>query len=184
MGVVRELPSNNQTLGVKWVYITKLMPNGEIQKYKAKFVVKGYKQEHGVNYDKIFAHVTRIEIFRLNLSLPAQNWWKVYQMDAKFTFLNGYLKQEIFVEQCIGYVKKGPEEKTYKLKKVLYGLKQASQTWYSRVISKGSIWARTLCPRRLRMKNFLLFHYMAIICFLLEMINWYVMTLRIHDKDI
>ncbi|KAL4028969.1 hypothetical protein IC575_012188 [Cucumis melo] len=120
-----ELPTNKQALGVKWVYRTKLKSDGNVEKYKARLVVKGYKQEYGVDYEEIFAPVTRIETIRLILSLAAQNGWKVYQMDVKSAFLNGHLKEEIFVAQPLGYVQRGEEEKVYKLKKALYGLKQA-----------------------------------------------------------
>ena len=130
-----ELPTNKQALGVKWVYRTKLKSDGNVEKYKARLVVKGYKQEYGVDYEEIFAPVTRIETIRLILSLAAQNGWKVYQMDVKSAFLNGHLKEEIFVAQPLGYVQRGEEEKVYKLKKALYGLKQAPRAWYSRIDS-------------------------------------------------
>ncbi|KAL0551073.1 hypothetical protein IC582_010150 [Cucumis melo] len=130
-----ELPTNKQALGVKWVHRTKLKSDGNVEKYKARLVVKGYKQEYGVDYEEIFAPVTRIETIRLILSLAAPNGWKVYQMDVKFTFLNGHLKEKIFVAQPLGYVQRGEEEKVYKLKNPLYGLKQAPRAWYSRIHS-------------------------------------------------
>ncbi|KAL4032606.1 hypothetical protein IC575_005686 [Cucumis melo] len=95
----------------------------------------GVDPEYGVDYEEIFAPVTRIETIRLILSLAAQNGWKVYQIDVKSAFLNGHLKEEIFVAQPLGYVQRGEEEKVYKLKKALYGLKQAPRAWYSRIDS-------------------------------------------------
>ncbi|KAL4036708.1 hypothetical protein IC575_000273 [Cucumis melo] len=137
-----EVPTNKQALGVKWVYRTKLMSDGNVEKYKARLVVKGYKQEYGVDYEEIFAHVTRIETIRLILSLAAQNGWKVYQMDVKSAFLNGHLKEEIFVAQPLGYVKGGEEEKVYKLKKSLVWIEASSASLvqsYRQFFSKDRI---------------------------------------------
>eukprot|EP00253_Pinus_taeda_P015362 PITA_15362 len=76
-----------------------------------------------------------METVRAVLSIAAQNKWKVYQMDVKSAFLNGVLKEEVYVEQPLGYEKKGEENKVCKLKKALYGLKQAPRAWYSRIDS-------------------------------------------------
>eukprot|EP00253_Pinus_taeda_P033265 PITA_33265 len=76
-----------------------------------------------------------METVRAVLSIAAQNKWKVYQMDVKSAFLNGVLKEELNVEQPLGYEKKGEEHKVCKLKKALYGLKQAPRAWYSRIDS-------------------------------------------------
>eukprot|EP00253_Pinus_taeda_P035307 PITA_35307 len=69
------------------------------------------------------------------MSIAAQNKWKVYQMDVKSAFLNGVLKKEVYIEQPLGYEKKGQEHKVCRLKKALYGLKQAPRAWYSRIDS-------------------------------------------------
>eukprot|EP00253_Pinus_taeda_P034206 PITA_34206 len=76
-----------------------------------------------------------METVRAVLSIAAQNKWKVYQMDVKSAFLNGVLKEEVYVEQPLGYEKEGEEHKVCKLKKALYGLKQAPRAWYSRIDS-------------------------------------------------
>eukprot|EP00253_Pinus_taeda_P010859 PITA_10859 len=76
-----------------------------------------------------------METVRAVLSIAAQNKWKVYQMDVKSAFLNEVLKEEVYVEQPLGYEKKGEEHKVCKLKKALYGLKQAPRAWYSRIDS-------------------------------------------------
>ena len=67
------------------------------------------------------------------LALAAQNGWSVYQLDVKSAFLHGELKEDVYVEQPLGYIRKGEEEKVYKFKKTLYGLKQAPRAWYSRI---------------------------------------------------
>ena len=73
-------------------------------------------------------------LFR-SLSIAVQNNWKVYQMDVKSAFLNGVLMEEVYIDQPLGYEKKGQEHKVCKLKKSLYGLKQVPRAWYSRIYS-------------------------------------------------
>lgn len=117
------LPRGCKSIGVKWVYETKRNAQGEVQRYKARLVAKGYKQKAGIDYEEVFAPVARLESSRLLISLAAQKNWKIYQFDIKLAFLNGFLKEEIYVNQPPGYVKKDQENKVYKLKKALYGLK-------------------------------------------------------------
>ena len=124
-----ELPKGKEVIGVKWVYKTKSNAEGKIERHKARLVVKGYKQQYGRDYEETFAPVARMETVRAVLSIAAKNKWKVYQMDVKSTFLNGVLMEEVYVEQPLGYEKKGEEHKVCKLKKALYGLKQAPRAW-------------------------------------------------------
>jgi len=104
-----------------------------VNKHKARLVVKGYAQIFGVDYFDTFAPVARLDTIRLLLALAAQLGWKVYQMDVKSAFLNGFLQEEIYVEQPEGFVEKGKEDKVYRLRKALYGLKQAPRAWYGRI---------------------------------------------------
>ncbi|KAM7516070.1 hypothetical protein LguiA_005653 [Lonicera macranthoides] len=128
-----ERPKHKKAIGVKWVYRTKLNPDGSVNKYKARLVVKGYAQMFGVDFSETFAPVSRLDTIRMLLALAAQKGWVIHQMDVKSAFLNGYLEEEIFVEQPEGFVSQGQEEKVYRLKKSLYGLKQAPRSWYSRI---------------------------------------------------
>eukprot|EP00253_Pinus_taeda_P010962 PITA_10962 len=130
-----ELPKGKEVIGVKWVYKTNSNDEGKIERHKARLVVKGYKQQYGRDYEETFAPVARMETVRGVLSIAAQNKWKVYQMDVKSAFLNGVLKEEVYVEQPLGYEKKGEEHKVCKSKKALYGLKQVPRAWYSRIDS-------------------------------------------------
>ena len=127
------LPAGQKSIGVKWIFKEKKNAKGVVEKYKARLVVKGYAQRHGVDYDEVFAPVARLETIRFFVSLAAQRNWKIFQLDVKSAFLNGFLEEDVFVEQPKGYVIKGQEGKVLKLKRVLYGLKQAPRAWYSRI---------------------------------------------------
>ena len=126
-------PSHKKPIGVKWVYRTKLNPDGSINKYKARLVVKGYEQMFGVDFSKTFAPITRLDTTRMLLAIATQKGWRIYQLDVKSAFVNGYLEEEIFVEQPEGFYVNGKKDKVYLLKKALYGLKQAPRAWYSRI---------------------------------------------------
>ncbi|KAG9446373.1 hypothetical protein H6P81_012501 [Aristolochia fimbriata] len=127
------LPLGKKSIGVKWVYKTKYQSNGEIDKLKARLVVKGYRQKMGIDYFEVFAPVARLDTVRMILSLAAQMKWTTYQMDVQSAFLNGFLDEEVYVDQPDGYVQTGKEHMVYKLKKSLYGLKQAPRAWYTRI---------------------------------------------------
>ena len=96
-------------------------------------VAKGYVQRHGVDYDKVFAPVARIETIRLIIGLASSKGWEIHHLDVKTAFLHGELKEEVFVEQPEGFLAKGKETKVYKLKKALYGLKQAPRAWNTKL---------------------------------------------------
>lgn len=127
------LPEVVKLIGVKWVYKTKLNEDGKVEKYKARLVAKGYAQSYGVDYTEVFAPVARMDTIRTIMSVAAQSNWEVFQLDVKSVFLHGERNEDVYVNQSEGLIKKGDEEKIYKLKKALYGLKQAPQAWYSRI---------------------------------------------------
>ncbi|KAI3768676.1 hypothetical protein L2E82_19506 [Cichorium intybus] len=128
-----DLPKEAKCIGVKWVFKTKLNEKGEVQKHKARLVARGYGQEYGIDYLKVYAPVARMDTIRLMLALAAQRDWSIYQMDVKSAFLHGTLQEDVYVQQPQGYVVKDNEQKVYKLHKALYGLKQAPRAWYSRI---------------------------------------------------
>ena len=128
-----DLPKDHKAIGVKWVYKVKKNAKGEVERYKARLVVKGYKQRAGIDYDEVFAPVARLETIRLIISIAAQMKWNIYQMDVKSAFLNGFLEEEVYIEQPTGYEVKGHENKVLKLNKALYGLKQAPRAWNTRI---------------------------------------------------
>ena len=120
-------PSHKKPIGVKWVYRTKLNSDGSVNKHKTRLVVKGCAQMFGFDFSETFAPVARLDTIRMLLALVAQRKWRIYQLDVKSAFLNGYLEEEIFVEQPESFAIKGKkeEEKVYLLKKALHGLRQA-----------------------------------------------------------
>ncbi|CAA7052584.1 unnamed protein product [Microthlaspi erraticum] len=127
------LPTDAKKIGVKWVYKTKLNEDGNVDKYKARLVMKGYAQEEGIDYDEVFAPVAHWDTIRILLAVAAQRGWKVYQLDVKSAFLYGELKEVVYVDQPEGFIKRGEEDKVYRLKKALYGLKQAPRAWFCRI---------------------------------------------------
>jgi hypothetical protein len=98
-------------------------------KHKARLVAKGYVQREGIDFDEVFAPVARLDSVRLFMALAAQEGWLVHHLDVKSIFLNGDLKEEVYVVQPLGFVKKGQESKVYRLNKALYWLRQAPRAW-------------------------------------------------------
>ena len=103
----------------------KLDESGVITRNKARLVAKGYNQEEGIDYEETFAPVARLEAIRILLGFASMKRFKLYHMDVKSAFLNGYIKEEVYVEQPPGFEDPRHLNHVFKLKKVLYGLKQA-----------------------------------------------------------
>ncbi|GJS81368.1 retrovirus-related pol polyprotein from transposon TNT 1-94 [Tanacetum coccineum] len=95
-----------------------------------RLVAKGYAQEEGIDFEESFAPVTRLEAVWIFVAYAAHKSFLIYQMDVKTTFLNGPLKEEVYVAQPDGFVDPNHPEKVYRLRKALYGLKQAPRAWY------------------------------------------------------
>ncbi|EOX91021.1 Cysteine-rich RLK (RECEPTOR-like protein kinase) 8 [Theobroma cacao] len=112
-------------ISVKWIFRIKLNPNGSVNKYKARFVVKGYAQVYGEDYIETFAAVARHDTIKMLIALSTREEWSIYCLDVKSAFLNGYLLEDIFIKQPEGYVEEGFEGKVCKLIKALFDLKQA-----------------------------------------------------------
>nr|GEV89362.1 retrovirus-related Pol polyprotein from transposon TNT 1-94 [Tanacetum cinerariifolium] len=132
---------------LKWIYKVKLDEQGGILKNKAQLVARGYRQEEGIDFEESFAPVARIEAIRIFIAYAAHMNIVVYQMDVKTAFLNGNLREEVYVSQPNGFVDPDNPNHVYKLKKALYGLKQVPRAWYdmlssfliSQDFSKGSV---------------------------------------------
>ena len=122
-----DLPPGHKPIGLKWVFKVKRDEHGAIVKLKARLVAKGYVQRPGIDFEEVFAPVAPLESVRLLLAVAAHESWEVHHMDVKSAFLNGDLQEEVYVSQPAGFIIQGAEHKVLKLKKVLYGLRQAPQ---------------------------------------------------------
>ncbi|GKC31858.1 retrovirus-related pol polyprotein from transposon TNT 1-94 [Tanacetum coccineum] len=117
-------------IAIKWIHKVKLDEYGDVLKNKARLVAKGYRQEEGIDFEESFAPVARLEAIRIFIANAASKNMTVYQMDVKTAFLNGELKEEVYVSQPEGFVDPDHPHHVYRLKKALYGLKQAPRAWY------------------------------------------------------
>nr|GEU36363.1 retrovirus-related Pol polyprotein from transposon TNT 1-94 [Tanacetum cinerariifolium] len=140
-------PDQVMVITLKLIYKVKLDELGGILKNKARLVAHGYRQEEGIDFEESFALVARLEAIRIFLAYAAHKNMVVYQMDVKTAFLNGNLREEVYISQPDGFVDPDNPNQVYKLKKALYGLKQAPHAWYdllssfllSQDFSKGSM---------------------------------------------
>nr|KAJ0185704.1 hypothetical protein LSAT_V11C900469250 [Lactuca sativa] len=127
-----DLPKGKRPIGSKWIFKKKYHPDGSIYAYKARLVAKGYRQREGIDYFDTYAPVARISSIRTLIAISALKGLYIHQMDVKTTFLNGYLEEEIYLEQPEGFVIPGQENKVCRLVKSLYRLKQAPKQWHER----------------------------------------------------
>nr|GEY79598.1 integrase, catalytic region, zinc finger, CCHC-type, peptidase aspartic, catalytic [Tanacetum cinerariifolium] len=128
-------PDQVMMITLKWIYKVKLDELGGILKNKARLVARGYRQEEGIDFEESFAPVARLEAIRIFLAYVAHKNMVVYQMDVKTAFLNGNLREDVYVSQQDGFVDPDNPNHVYKLKKALYGLKQAPRAWYDMLSS-------------------------------------------------
>jgi hypothetical protein len=126
-------PKEKTIVSSKWIYKTKHSVDGSIEKYKAIFVALGFSQKEGLDYEETFAPVARYTSIRAILALAIVKKWKVHQMDVKTNFLNGVIEEEVYVEQPHGFETHNSQTHVCRLKKALYGYKQAPRAWYDRI---------------------------------------------------
>ncbi|GJS87075.1 retrovirus-related pol polyprotein from transposon TNT 1-94 [Tanacetum coccineum] len=136
-----DMPLCKNVINMKWLWKNKLDEENIVIRNKARHVTKGYSQVEGIYFEDSFTPVARLEVVRIFIVYVAHKSFLVYQMDIKTTFINGPLKEEVYINQPDGFIDPHYPDKVYRLKKALYGLKQAPRAWYDEVsnflVSKG-----------------------------------------------
>jgi hypothetical protein len=117
-------------VGNKWIFCNKQDEQGVITRNKARLVEKGYSQLKGLDFDETFAPIARLESIRMLLDYATHHNFNLYKMDVKSAFLNGLIKEEVYVEQPSGFNSEEYPNYVYKLYNALYELKQAPRAWY------------------------------------------------------
>ena len=102
-----KLPKKCKSIGVKWIYKIKRNISREITRYKARLVAKGFSQIRGIDYEEVFSPVARAESIRTIISMATQFKWNLHHLDVKSAFLNGYIEEDINVDQPKGFIKEG-----------------------------------------------------------------------------
>ena len=124
-----ELPEGRSAVGCKWVFKVKYNGEGKVERFKSRLVAKGCSQRYGIDFEETFSPVVRFTSIRTLLALAVHKDMIVHQMDVVTAFLNGKLDEEIYMQQPEGYQISGKENLVCRLKKSLYGLKQALRCW-------------------------------------------------------
>ncbi|GKE70527.1 retrotransposon protein, putative, ty1-copia subclass [Tanacetum coccineum] len=126
------LPPNAKVVKSKWIYKKKTNMDGKVYIYKARLVAKGFTQTYGVDYEETFSPVADIRAIRILIAIAAYYDYEIWQLDVKTAFLNGFLEEEIYMEQPEGFIDSNHPSKVCKLQRSIYGLKQASRSWNKR----------------------------------------------------
>jgi hypothetical protein len=125
--------NNKDVVSSRWLFKIKHAGDGSIEKYKARFVARGFSKKEGIDYEETFTPVARYTSIRTIIALAAKMKWNLHQMDVKSTFLNGVIKEEVYIEKNQGFEVEDRKSYVCKLKKALYGLKQSLRDWYGQI---------------------------------------------------
>ncbi|RVX10077.1 Retrovirus-related Pol polyprotein from transposon TNT 1-94 [Vitis vinifera] len=125
-----ELPKGVKPIGCKWIFKTKRDSKGNIVRYKARLVAKGFTQKEDIDYKETFSPVSSKDSFRIIMTLVAHYDLELHQMDVKTAFLNGNIDETIYMVQPENFESNDSKQLVCRLKRSIYGLKQASRQWY------------------------------------------------------
>ncbi|GJS09486.1 putative ribonuclease H-like domain-containing protein [Tanacetum coccineum] len=125
-------PEGKNIIALKWLWKNKCDAENIVVRNKTRLVAKGYRQEEGIDFEESFAPVARLEAVRIFIAYTAHKNITIFQMDIKTAFVNGHLKEEVYVSQPEGFIDPEFPDHVYRLKKALYGLKQAPRAWYDK----------------------------------------------------
>ncbi|GJT35402.1 putative ribonuclease H-like domain-containing protein [Tanacetum coccineum] len=123
--ILVDLPYGKKVIGTKWVFKNKRDERSIVVKNKSRLVAQGFRQDEGIDYDEVFAPITKIEAIRLFLAFASYMRFTIYQMHVKSAFLYGTIEEEVYVHQPLGFVDPAHPNKVYRVIKALYGLHQA-----------------------------------------------------------
>jgi hypothetical protein len=124
------LPKDKAPIGGKWVFVKKFDENGNVNRYKARFVAQGYNQVKGCDFNETFSPTAKLSTVQMLTQIVCDRDWELHQLDVKTAYLNAQIDCAIYVEQPTGFEKSGNGEKLYcHLNKSLYGLKQSGRMW-------------------------------------------------------
>ena len=124
-----DAPEGVTPIECKWIFKKKIEADGQVKIYKARLVVKDFRQRQRIDYDETFSPVAMLKSIKILLAITAYYNCKIWQMDVKIAFFNDNLKEEVYMTQLERFVSSGRANQVCKIKRSIYGLKQASRSW-------------------------------------------------------
>lgn len=128
-----DLPLGKKAVSSRWLFTIKYLSNGDVERYKARLVARGFTQTYGDDYTETFAPVAKLHTVRVVLSLATNLDWELWQMDVKNAFLQGELEEEVYMTPPPGLEDSIAPGKVLRLRKAIYGLKQSPRAWYHKL---------------------------------------------------
>ena len=125
-------PAGSNVVTGKWIYRHKFHPDGSLARYKARWVLRGFTQQTGIDYGETFSPVVKPAMIRTVLSIAAGRSWAIHQLDIKNAFMHRHLAKTVYMQQPSGFVDTANPTCVCRLNRSLYGLKQAPRAWFSR----------------------------------------------------